>query len=74
MVTSLHKMVCFVVYIYWYLLWFTKNGIMNVVYKKWYERGLQKVVCTWFTKSGMYVVYKKWYVCGLHKVVCLWFT
>ena len=31
----------------------------------------QKVVCTWFTKSGMYVVYKKWYVGGLHKKVLI---
>ena len=42
-------------------LMFTKNGTLGVVsksgvyvvYKKWYVRGLQKMVCLWFTQKGI---------------------
>ena len=39
-----------------YIKWYFGGG-----FKKWCVRGLQKVVCTWFTKNGMLVVYTKKY-------------
>ena len=39
----------------------SKSG-MFVVYKKWYVCGLQKMVCTWFTKHGMIA-------CGLRELI-----